>query len=741
VPAVAALMLGLTVTPAEIWNHPAIDAVYKGFDPNLVYANGGGSSVVRVSTDAIDITATPNSQPRVNLATTSLKTLNASLDLLVIENNGASEPFRIGVLSPWTRLGYLLAFEPQNRITAETIEHGTGATLVRGDVHPLAMLGTYTPGITYHLAFVVDKAKGLIASKVSDDHGWSAEASVDARQFPALFGKEPLSLSSFFWAGDGTSRVVLRNFSVTLPHERLWASKVTDPRADIILRGLAFAGLVLLAATIAQRLPRPFSTRTRAQTGAAPRRRRARFLLLGTAAIGLYLIGNALMFPLGGHPFDMGYEKLYAYVARTYGPAQLYFLPNVVSLAGLWGGVPYIEASFPYEPVVAYLFAGIGWLNSLMFAGGGTFSLASVRLEYVIKAVNVVFGLADTALIYLILRKVGVSERWSLIAAGIFLFNPAVWFSMSVWGQTHVISLFFVLAAVLLAEYNLPVWAWLALAAGVLTRPQMLVFSLLLGIVFLRTFTWRQNLSAVSWTVILTFLALIPFTLATSPSLPVDIMLNNFRVQEAGGNLKFLTTVSQDAYSIWPLVTYAAHGSSGLLRAFTPSSEPLVGSLTYQQVSQVLTLAAMLIVAGILAFWRRATEDPGGYLPLIALGIATFLMLLTGLVATHFLLALPFLLLCRRWMTTTAYLYVAVIWTVTTLVPMYGDMGYVLLSREYPLLAASNNAITRFFVGLYSWDRFITVGVVANICAVIWLAYLTFLPTAASAPARASPKT
>src|SRR5713101_3090372 len=151
VPAVAALMLGLTVAPAEIWNHPAIDAVYKGFDPNLVYANGGGSKVVRVSTDAIDITATPNSQPRVNLATTSLKTLNASLDLLVIENKGASEPFRIGVLSPWTRLGYLLAFEPQNRLTAETIEHGTGAALIHGDVHPLATLGTYTPGITYHL--------------------------------------------------------------------------------------------------------------------------------------------------------------------------------------------------------------------------------------------------------------------------------------------------------------------------------------------------------------------------------------------------------------------------------------------------------------------------------------------------------------------------------------------------------------------------------------------------------------
>ena len=47
------------------------------------------------------------------------------------------------------------------------------------------------------------------------------------------------------------------------------------------------------------------------------------------------------------------------------------------------------------------------------------------------------------------------------IAAGLFLFNPAVWFSMSVWGQTHVFSLFLVLLAVLLAEKRLPLWACL----------------------------------------------------------------------------------------------------------------------------------------------------------------------------------------------------------------------------------------------------------------------------------------
>jgi hypothetical protein len=89
-----------------------------------------------------------------------------------------------------------------------------------------------------------------------------------------------------------------------------------------------------------------------------------------------------------------------------------------------------------------------------------------------------------------------------------------------------------------------------------------------------------------------------------------------------------------------------------------------------------------------------------------------------------------------------AYFYVIAIWTITTLVPMYGDMGVVISATDYPLLASANNALTKFVVALYAWDRFITVAVVANICAVLWLAFLTIRPaapaslTAAPGPAR-----
>ena len=122
----------------------------------------------------------------------------------------------------------------------------------------------------------------------------------------------------------------------------------------------------------------------------------------------------------------------------------------------------------------------------------------------------------------------------------------------------------------------------------------MAAFGLLLGVAFLTTFTWRENIEALFWTVIATFVALAPLTLITSPSLPIDIMLYVIRVQEAGGNQASLTTVSQSAYSVWPLITYVFHGAASTQRAYTPSAEPLLGSaaLPVRQWATPLIVAA-----------------------------------------------------------------------------------------------------------------------------------------------------
>jgi hypothetical protein len=725
IPALALLMLAVILLPADIWRAPRNDAIYHGFDSNLMYASGGSTGHVEMSTTSVDITAPPIAQPSVNLVTTLLPNFSSAVAVNVLENKAADQPFRIGVWSPWTGSGRFVVFgpSPDNTISIETIDHGgASAALIGGQVVDSIVIGHYRLGSPSQIAFIVNRTANRIDTTVTQEDGTKAEATMNSSQSPALFGNVQMSLTGSAMAGQGTSHVVLQNFTVTLPHHRWWATKVDDPLERIVVIGLALLGLIALGLAI---ISHPSFTRSLAAVAIQRAALSSRARALAVGAVAAYFAGNALLFPLGGgHPFDFRLEEMYAYVARSYGLDQLYFLPNAVSLARFWGGIPYIEASFPYGPVFGYLYAAVGWLTSVLFAGGGTFTLASAQLPYILKTVNVFFGLGDAALIYAILRQLRANTRWALIAAALFLFNPAVWFSMSVWGQTHVISLFFVLVMVWFAEKRMAVWAWLALAAALMTRPQMIVFGLLLGIVLARKFPISQNVWAISRAVIVVFLLLLPFSLSISPSLPVDVTLNNFRIQQAGGNEERLATVSQDAYSVWPLVTYVLHGTTGSGRAFTPSSAHVVGDLTYQRLGLVLTIVALLAVSAALAFRRRVDIESGGYLPLVALGISSFLMLLTGVVATHFVLALPFLLLCRRWMGSVAYFYVAAIWTVATFVPMYGDMGIVISASDYPLLAQTHNAVTKFVVELYSWDRFITVSIVANICAVIWLAVL-----------------
>jgi hypothetical protein len=720
---VAGLMLALTLIPAEVWHAPQTDRTYSGFDRNLIYTSSDGGASVRVSTAAIDLNAPAQSTAGVILATTPLQKLRTSVDVTLEQNQNAVTPFRLGLWSPWTSAGFFVVFGTDGLLSAETLMRGNpDVTLQLGQVSRRTQLGSYRVGEPYRVEFMLDKAARVLTTRITGQDVGAVTATVDSRESPTLFANVALSLSGTVDAGTGSSRVQLDRFTLALPHERLWASQIDDPLVRALVAMLAVAGVVLGLIALARRpwrRPR-FLARIRLAGMCA----RSIGLAAGTVAV--YLVGNALLFPLGGHPFDMRAEQLYAYVARTYGISDLYYLPNVVSLAKLWNGIPFQEFPFPYGPLFAYLFAGDGWIKSA-FNGFGLFTLDSARLAYLIKSVNVVFGLADGIVIYWILRQIGVTSRWRLVAVAFWIFNPAVWFSVSVWGQTHVISLFFALLVVLFIERHQLVGAWLSLTAACLTRPQMLVFGLLLGIVLLRKFPWRENLSALTWTVVVTFVAFLPLTLATSPSLPVDILLNTLRAHETGAP-GAMTAVSQDAYSIWPMVEYLTQGATGFHSTFNPNNGVIAGPLNFQRLSQILTLLAVGLVATFLALRRRVTKEPGAYIPYVALGATAFLMLFFDVIATHFLLALPFLVLSRRWMGAVAYFYVVVIWTVTTFVTMYGDMALVLTAADYPLLASANNAVTRFVIWLYTGDRFITAGIVANVCAVVWLGYLILRP-------------
>jgi hypothetical protein len=542
----------------------------------------------------------------------------------------------------------------------------------------------------------------------------------------------------------GIAETTLENYTLTIPHQRFFGVKIDDLRAKVLIAVFATLGFLLCLVKVVlwmrQRRKAKKSIKSASSEEGLSKTFKFRLtpmIVWGIVIVFVYLVINVWLFSQGNLPYDILTEKIAAYVAGKYGTSQLYYLTNLVPLAKVWGGGPWAEAAFPLGPPMAYIFTVIGWVQRVFFSGPTGFVMDTFQLEFLIKATNVLFGLASGLLIYLILRELKVSQKWSLIGSSLLLLNPALMLSMSVWGETQIISIFFLLSSIWLAEKKHPAWAWLFLATAGLSRPQFLIPSFLLGIYFLRKFPIKINLFATSYAVIIGFLLLTPLFMSISPSLPVDISLHQFLVQEAGRNEAALTKVSLDAYNIWPLVTHFTADVSGLARISYPSASSLIGALSYQRIGIILTLLVMLAAVGFIIFRHKSTIQQGDYLLMVTLGIVGFLELMTGLGSNHFLMGLPLLILYMGYSRDKfSSLFFIAVWSFITMLIIWASLGYAMVGISYMPLSPfqNNNTITRFIMHLYSSDWFITLGCVANLWVLIWLFFKAIFPGKAKLP-------
>ncbi len=165
--------------------------------------------------------------------------------------------------------------------------------------------------------------------------------------------------------------------------------------------------------------------------------------------LGVSFVIRVLLFPLQGYQNDMGTFVSWFNTAADYGPRLFY---NAVSWCD-------------YPPFNIYLFWGFGSLAQSLGLFGTPF------VTYIVKLVPNIFDLLIAGLIYGFVRK-QLSFKLGLVAAALYVFNPAVIFNAAVWGQFDAIYTLFLLLSLILALKSKPELSAVSFAVGVLTKPQ-----------------------------------------------------------------------------------------------------------------------------------------------------------------------------------------------------------------------------------------------------------------------------
>jgi dolichyl-phosphate-mannose-protein mannosyltransferase len=165
-----------------------------------------------------------------------------------------------------------------------------------------------------------------------------------------------------------------------------------------------------------------------------------------------------------------------------------------------------------YPPLYHALLGFVGHLYKRWFAPA--FEVPSPELNAMLKLVPITGDMLIGCVIYAVARRIA-GARVALGAAAVFLFNPAIICCSSYWGMfgDPPYTLMSLLAVVALWAGRFPL-AWMALAIGVLIKPQATMFAPLLLWATLRGSKPKTWLAAAGLGAATTGAVLLPFVLA-----------------------------------------------------------------------------------------------------------------------------------------------------------------------------------------------------------------------------------
>ena len=184
------------------------------------------------------------------------------------------------------------------------------------------------------------------------------------------------------------------------------------------------------------------------------------------------------------------------------------------------------DAFLDYPPGYMYILFFIGKIRELF-----SIPYESAVFTFLIKLPAIAADIISGILLYKIARNNGFSERKRLFIMSVYLFNPAVYFVSTIWGQIDsILALLAMVAAIYLANGKYELSA-VFFALGVLVKPQGIIFlpALFFECLIALLANWRiinRLLVAVACFVGTFALAIIPFSFGKHPLWIVDLYSN-----------------------------------------------------------------------------------------------------------------------------------------------------------------------------------------------------------------------
>ena len=282
-----------------------------------------------------------------------------------------------------------------------------------------------------------------------------------------------------------------------------------------------------------------------------------------------------------GYHNDIGCFKGWAVFAYEHGPSNFY-------TSGMFAD---------YPPGYMYVLYVLGWIRNIF-----DIDQSSALFTLIIKMPSFIAETV-TALIAYNIGKKHVGRTFGLLAGALIIFNPAMFFNSSVWGQIDAVFMLFILLTLIYLKKDNYLMGALFYALAMLIKPQAIMFAPVIGLVYIYAYFKKGNIKkallgtfagAVIFAGVI-FLASLPFRGSQQPF---------WIIGKYAAATQTYQYASLNAFNIYALLGY----NFGPLDPYILAKVNVFGA----SVNISVGLIAIVVICALIIFlqWRSRKQQP-----------------------------------------------------------------------------------------------------------------------------------